>query len=327
VTSTGSSDGAAHLKESVAAFFTDYCRAFEAMNADGLTTFFSYPVLLTNAEGDQRVLGSPADYVSGIAPLLGSYRELGVESGKVLDLDVVPLAPTLAVAVVDWEVIGRDRRPLYGHRASYTLVRKDAWQIAAIAVNELPKLREALRAHIQRREGEKSMATGSAVPDRRLNVLFLSADNTARSIIAEAILNRSGLGRFQAYSAGPHPKAEINEDAAAVLKRLNYLTEGLRPKPCEEFLGTGTPRMDFVFSLCDEVDAEAVAWPGQPLCAQWGLPNPAATDGSAAALGLAFADCFRMLNNRIDLFLNLPHDSLDKLAMQERLKEIGRTQV
>lgn len=146
MTSTQSKVGASPLEESIAAFFASYCQAFEARDPKALSTFFIYPILLTNAEPEQRVLGSPADYTAVIEPLVGLYRELGAKRGKVLDLEVAPLAPSLVVAFIDWEVVGEDDRALYKHRASYTLVRKEPWRIAAIAVNELPKLREALRA-------------------------------------------------------------------------------------------------------------------------------------------------------------------------------------
>jgi hypothetical protein len=149
VSSTGPSDDATRLQESVAAFFTNYRRTFEAMDAAGLSAFHSYPVLTTNAEANQQAFGSPADYASAVAPLLRSYRELGLERVKMLDLDVIPLAASLVVAVVDWEMIVRDDRPLYRHRASYTLVSKEGWRIAAVAFDEAPKLRAALRAYRQ----------------------------------------------------------------------------------------------------------------------------------------------------------------------------------
>jgi hypothetical protein len=147
MTSTGSSDGATHLRESVAAFLTHYRQTFEALNADGLSAFHSYPALATTAQGDQSLFGSPADYASALAPLLEWYRELGLQRLKMLDLTVIPVASSLVVAVVDWEAIVKDDRPLYSVRASYTLVRKDEWRIAAIAFDELPKLQAALQAH------------------------------------------------------------------------------------------------------------------------------------------------------------------------------------
>jgi ketosteroid isomerase-like protein len=156
VTSTGSSYDAVHLKENIAAFFNDYRRAVEAMNAEAMSSFYSYPVLLTD-EANQRVLETAADYVSAVAPTVGSWRELGVASVNALDLEVVPVASSLAVAVVDWEALGKDDQPLYSFRALYTLIRKEAWRITAIAFNERPNLRAALRA---RRDAQGQGAKG-----------------------------------------------------------------------------------------------------------------------------------------------------------------------
>ena len=157
-----------------------------------------------------------------------------------------------------------------------------------------------------------------------INVLFLSEGNDARSLMAEAILNREGRGRFVGFSAGPDPKPTLNEHAAAVLASVNYKVDALKPKSWEQFLDPEAPRMGFVFSLDERIRPESEpAWPGDPLCAVWAIPDPVAADGSLANVGLAYADAFRMINNRIDLFLNLPHASIDRLGLQERLNEIG----
>jgi arsenate reductase len=161
--------------------------------------------------------------------------------------------------------------------------------------------------------------------DEPLNVLFLCAGNSARSIIAEAIMNREGRGRFRAYSAGSHPKGEVNPNTIRLLEGLHYKTDEFRSKSWDEFERPGAPKLDFVFTVCDDVAAEVCPiWPGQPMTAHWGMPDPAAVQGSPAEIALAFADTYRMVNNRITLFMNLPLASLDKLSLQRRLDEIGQ---
>jgi protein-tyrosine-phosphatase len=158
-----------------------------------------------------------------------------------------------------------------------------------------------------------------------LNVLFLCTGNSARSIIAEAIVNREGRGRFRAYSAGSHPKGEVNPHATRLLTSLHYPTEGLRSKSWDEFEQPGAPKLDFVFTVCDDAAAEVCPiWPGQPMTAHWGIPDPAAVQGSPAEIALAFADAYRRLNNRIALFIDLPLAAVDRMSLQRRLDEIGR---
>jgi protein-tyrosine-phosphatase len=157
-----------------------------------------------------------------------------------------------------------------------------------------------------------------------LNVLFLCTGNSARSIIAEAIMNREGRSRIQAFSAGSHPKGEVNPRTLDLLKSLHYPVERFRSKSWDEFAGPEGPKLDFVFTVCDDAAAEVCPiWPGQPTTAHWGMPDPAAAGGSPAEIALAFADAYRMMNNRIILFMNLPLASLDKLSLQRRLAEIG----
>jgi protein-tyrosine-phosphatase len=160
---------------------------------------------------------------------------------------------------------------------------------------------------------------------RPLNVLFLCTGNSARSIIAEAIMNREGRGRFRAFSAGSHPKGEVNPHALDLLRSLHYPTQDFRSKPWDEFAGPGAPKLDFVFTVCDDAAAEVCPiWPGQPMTAHWGMADPATVEGSSAEMALAFADTYRMMNNRITLFVNLPMATLDKLTLQRRLEEIGQ---
>jgi arsenate reductase (thioredoxin) len=157
------------------------------------------------------------------------------------------------------------------------------------------------------------------------NVLFLCTGNSARSIIAECILNREGLGRFKAFSAGSQPKGQVHPYAIDLLKKLNYPTADLRSKSWDEFAEPGAPSLDFVFTVCDNAANEVCPiWPGQPMTAHWGVPDPAAAEGTEIERRLAFADCYRMLNNRISIFASLPIKSLDKLSLQKRLDEIGR---
>ena len=160
--------------------------------------------------------------------------------------------------------------------------------------------------------------------ERLLNVLFLCTGNSARSIMAEAILNRSGIGRFRAWSAGSFPAGAVNPGTVEILERLNYPVAEMRSKSWDEFAGPGAPDLDFVFTVCDNAANEVCpAWPGQPMTAHWGVPDPAAATGNDAEVAAAFADAYRMLNNRIGIFINLPFSSLDKLTLQKRLEEIG----
>jgi protein-tyrosine-phosphatase len=156
------------------------------------------------------------------------------------------------------------------------------------------------------------------------NVLFLCTGNSARSIMAEAILNRAGQGKFRAYSAGSHPKGQVHPYALDLLRRLNYDVSELRSKGWEEFSRHGAPKLDFVFTVCDNAAQEACPiWPGQPMTAHWGVPDPAAATGTEVEIRLAFADALRMLTNRIEIFVSLPLASLDSLTLQRRLDAIG----
>ncbi|MCR4264876.1 arsenate reductase ArsC [Nitratireductor sp. ZSWI3] len=160
--------------------------------------------------------------------------------------------------------------------------------------------------------------------DNPLNVLFLCTGNSARSILAEAILNRLGAGRFKAHSAGSQPKGKVHPYALQLLKTLNHDTAFARSKSWEEFAKPDAPKMDFVFTVCDNAAAEACPiWPGQPMTAHWGIPDPAAAEGTEAEKHYAFSDAYRMLHNRISIFTSLPLASLDRLALQRHLNEIG----
>ena len=161
--------------------------------------------------------------------------------------------------------------------------------------------------------------------NRPFNVLFLCTGNSARSIIAEAILNKLGAEQFRAFSAGSQPKGQVNPRTMQLLEGLGYDTSGFRSKSWDEFAKADGPAFDFVFTVCDNAAAEACpVWPGQPMTAHWGIPDPAAATGTEAEIALAFKDAYRMLHQRIGLFVSLPIRSLDRLSLQHRLKEIGR---
>jgi protein-tyrosine-phosphatase len=161
---------------------------------------------------------------------------------------------------------------------------------------------------------------------RPYNVLFLCTGNSARSIIAEALLNREGIGRFRGFSAGSRPKGDVHPYTLDLLGRLNHDIGAVRSKSWDEFAGPNAPQMDFIFTVCDQAAAEECPfWPGQPMSAHWGLPDPAAATGTEAEVRLAFSETYRMLRNRISIFVNLPLGSLDKLSLQQRLDDIGRT--
>jgi len=158
------------------------------------------------------------------------------------------------------------------------------------------------------------------------NVLFLCTGNSARSILSEALLNKRGQGQFRAFSAGSHPAGRVNSYALELLRRLDYSTDGLRSKSWDEFAVPGAPPPNFVFTVCDNTAGEVCPmWPGQPITAHWGIPDPAAVDGTDEQKRKAFDEAFRILERRISLFLSLPIRSLEQLVLQERLSEIGRS--
>jgi protein-tyrosine-phosphatase len=161
---------------------------------------------------------------------------------------------------------------------------------------------------------------------RPYNVLFLCTGNSARSIMAEAILNREGRGKFRGYSAGSQPKGAPHPYTLDLLRKMNFDVSAFRSKSWNEFAQAGAPELDFVFTVCDSAANEACSyWPGQPMTAHWGVPDPAAATGTEAEIRYAFADAFRMLGNRISIFVNLPLASLDRIALQKKLDAIGKT--
>ena len=160
--------------------------------------------------------------------------------------------------------------------------------------------------------------------DKKYNVLFLCTGNSARSIMGESILRKDGGDRFNAFSAGSHPKGAVNPLATKVLQSYGYPTIGARSKPWDEFSGEGAPELDFVLTVCDNAAGEACpVWPGQPMTAHWGIEDPAAVEGTDIEKERAFVLAFRYLRNRISQFAALPLGSLDKLSLTNRLREIG----
>ena len=161
--------------------------------------------------------------------------------------------------------------------------------------------------------------------DRRYNVLFLCTGNSARSIMAEAILNYKGVPNFKAYSAGSHPTGSVRPEALKLIESARMPIAGLRSKDWDEFAKPGAPKLDFVFTVCDNAAKEVCpVWPGQPMTAHWGVPDPAAVNGTPQEIEKAFRDAFMILDRRIGLFLCLPLSSLDKLAIQKNIDDIGR---
>lgn len=161
--------------------------------------------------------------------------------------------------------------------------------------------------------------------ERVFNVLFLCTGNSARSILAEAILNHAGKGRFRAFSAGSHPGGKVNPFAIELLAKQGLAVSELRSKSWDEFAVPGGPRIDFVFTVCDNAAGEACPiWPGQPMTAHWGIEDPATVEGSDEEKRRAFSTALRLLQNRISLFTSLPFSKLDEMAIKRKLDEIGR---
>jgi arsenate reductase len=164
------------------------------------------------------------------------------------------------------------------------------------------------------------------VSSRVYNVLFLCTGNSARSILAESLLNKQGKGKFRAFSAGSNPKGEVHPIALELLRHLGFPTEELRSKSWDEFAAPHGPHLDFVFTVCDNAAGETCPyWPGQPMTAHWGIPDPAAVEGTDMQKSLAFREALRSLDTRIKLFLSLPLTSIEQMRLKQRLDEIGKT--
>jgi arsenate reductase len=167
----------------------------------------------------------------------------------------------------------------------------------------------------------------TTAPGKVYNVLFLCTGNSARSVLAEALLNHLGQGRFRAFSAGSMPKGEVNPHVRPLVEHLGFTMADFRSKSWDEFAAPGAPPLDFVLTVCDNAAGEVCPiWPGQPMTAHWGIPDPAAVEGSEGEIGAAFAEGCRQLRNRISLFISLPLASIDAMSLQSRLRDIGRTE-
>ncbi|HWQ26382.1 MAG TPA: arsenate reductase ArsC [Chlorobaculum sp.] len=164
--------------------------------------------------------------------------------------------------------------------------------------------------------------------NKTYNALFICTGNSARSIIAESVLNRLGQGRFKAFSAGSHPRSEVDPMVLELLESLGYDTKGLRSKSWDEFSGPESPKMDFIFTVCDKAAGETCpSWPGQPITALWGFPDPAGVQGSPEQKNKAFYDSLMQITHRIQLFLGLKIEDLDSLSLQNALRELGQTSI
>ena len=170
-----------------------------------------------------------------------------------------------------------------------------------------------------------SMREGAMDMEKVFNVLFLCTGNSARSIMAEAILNQLGRGRFRAFSAGSHPKDEVNPYALATIKKASMPVDGVRSKSWDEFVGSGAPKIDFVFTVCDSARGEVCpVWPGRPVTSHWGIDDPAAVVGNDFIKGIAFGNAFRYLKTRVSGFMSLPLTSLDAMSLKDELRKIGQ---
>jgi len=164
------------------------------------------------------------------------------------------------------------------------------------------------------------------VSDKTYNILFLCTGNSARSVIAEALMNKEGRGRLKAYSAGSMPTGRVNPHALSITRALGFEDTAFRSKSWDEFAKPGAPPLDFIITVCDNAAGEVCpVWPGQPMTAHWGVPDPAAAQGSEAEIAAAFSETARMLGNRIRIFLSLPLASIDRMSLQMKLREIGQT--
>ena len=171
------------------------------------------------------------------------------------------------------------------------------------------------------------ISKSEAMSDPVFHVLFLCTHNSARSVIAECVMNELGKGRFKAYSAGSQPSGRVNPHAIDMLSKRGYVVADVRSKSWNEFSGPDAPQMDFVFTVCDDAANETCPyWPGQPMTAHWGLPDPSRTQGSEAEIRAAFADTHRMLYQRIGVFVNLPLAALDRMSLKAKLDQIGQMQ-
>ena len=258
--------------------------------------------------------------------ILVRWGELGLSAGDLAGaLGIAPSSLSFHLARLQRAGLVRTRRD--GRRVSYSVDVAGTRELLAFLTDDCCHGHPALCLEPRSTPGGDGAEENAAMTDdqRVYNVLFLCTGNSARSIIAECILNRIGGRRFRGLSAGSHPKGEVHPFALRLLRNLDHDVSGLRSKSWNEFARADAPRLDFVFTVCDAAAAESCpVWPGQPVSAHWGLPDPAAVRGTDAVIAAAFADTYRMLEIRLGIFVNLPMHSLDALSLQRTLDEIGQ---
>jgi arsenate reductase len=270
-------------------------------------------------------LGHPSRLA--IFRMLARRAPHGVRAGEIAEaLGILPNTLTAHLAVLTRaRLIGRRR---IGTLVRYSLDMGGVGNLVEYLVLDCCRGRPELCAPIAAGApaGFARPETDGMTEKPRFNVLFVCTGNSARSILAEAIMNHEAGDRFRAYSAGTRPRGAIHPLAYARLRSYRYDTSGLRSKSLLEFDGPGAPRMDFVFTVCDQAaNEECPTWPGRPFTGHWGIPDPAAVEGPEAERALAFAEAFRALRNRITAFVSLPLESLDALAIQVGIDEISLT--
>jgi arsenate reductase len=261
--------------------------------------------------------------------LLMRQAPYGLPAGQLSDCLGVP-ASTLSTHLAQLERAGLLRSWREQRRIFYAADTQGVSNLMSFLTEECCNGRPDLCGYASQATplpGELAQQERAPMPeDRYFHVLFLCTGNSARSIMAECLLNDLGRGRFRAYSAGSQPKGEVHPYALELLQNHPDATEHLRSKSWEEFTGPDAPPLDFVFTLCDEAAKESCPiWPGQPMTAHWGIPDPAAAEGTEAVKRAAFVDAMRMLTQRIDILINLPVATLDRLSLQQRVDAIGKT--
>ncbi len=259
--------------------------------------------------------------------LLARRAPHGVRPAEIIGaLGLKPSTLSVHLAVLDRAGLIAARRD--GRSIYYAIALGEVGRLVDFLVNDCcrgrPELCAPLAAHSLTRIGSGE----TPMPDHRFNVLFVCVGNSARSIMAEAILDKLGADKFTAYSAGTRPYSELNPYALEVIEANGHDVSGMRAKNVGEFQGDDAPRLDFVFTLCDAAaNEECPPWPGQPITAHWGMPDPVKATGTEAERALAFKDTYRALYRRLSAFVALPVATLDRISLQHRLDEIGRESV
>jgi arsenate reductase len=248
----------------------------------------------------------------------------GLPAGQIAEqLNVAP--PTMSAHLAQLERAGLVRSQRLDRRIFYALDVEGTRRVLRYLTEDCCQGQPDICGDLLAATSVCAQETGRIIVSKAYNVLFVCTGNSARSIMAECALNRHGAGKFKAFSAGSHPKGEIHPLVIELLRKFNYVTEGLRSKDWQEFAGPGAPDLDFVFTVCDSAAGEVCpAWPGQPMTAHWGVEDPVAFDGPDDKQRTKFRDIYFQLERRIQIFTNLPIRSLDKLTLQKRLDSIGK---